>query len=1001
MRVTPADVPRRPLGLRGWLIGAAVAFVFLLLSVRGLARFYTDYLWFEEVGFTDTWRSLLGAKAIPALIFSAVFFVLLLANLIVADRIAPRYRATAGPEDEIIERYRTYVAPYAGRLRVIVALFFALVMGGGVSAEWRSWVLFSNSVDFGVDDPQFGRDIGFYVFRLPFLEFAVGWVFAALLVVLIVTAVFHYLNGGIRLQSPWQRVTPQVKVHLSVILALMALTKTAQYYLARYELVFSQRGFVEGAGFTDVKAQLPALNLLMIISIAAAALFIANIFRKGWVFPIIAVGLWAFISLVVGTIYPAVIQRVRVEPNEFERESPYIERNIEATREAFGIGGIVDEEFDYAADLDAADVEAHQATLANIRLWDPAPTQAVYGAQDEDFSFYRVSDVDVDRYRVGDQMLPATVSVRELDQGGIPEGTWTNRHLVYTHGFGVVASTANLAVEGEPSYLISGFPPAGELAADLEPGVYFGEGASGYTVVDTNVPEQQAASGETTEEIRYSGAAGVETSNFIRRTALALRFADWNLFVSGQIDGDSRVLYKRDVRERAATAAPFLRFDADPYPVVLDGRVLWVLDAYTISDRYPYSESLRPTNLPPGSGLNARFNYVRNSVKATVDAYDGTIRFYVIDESDPLIQAYQGAFPELFSSVSEMPEGLREHWRYPEDLFRAQSEHFALYHMTNPADFYRKELIWDVVPNPGTGGDETDEQTTQTTIVDTEARETATLAASGNPIPPYYLTMQLPGEQGQEFVLMRPYTPRGKPNQLSSFLVARNDGEHYGKLVSYEVPNSDAPSPAEAKTLIESERSISEQFSLLDQRGSRVIRGSVQLLPIGNSIVYARPVYVEGRGEGAFPRLRFVAVAYQDRAVLVDFEGGPTAITSIDQAMRVLLSGEEVEPPAEEEPTEEEPAPPEEEEPTEPTVPTVPPSEPGDPGEDATVDELIAAAEQEFQAAEDALRAGGPGALSLYEGHIARARDFVDRANSLLAQTTTTSTAPVVNASQP
>ncbi len=473
------------------------------------------------------------------------------------------------------------------------------------------------------------------MFRLPFLEFAVGWVFAALLVVLIVTAVFHYLNGGIRLQSPWQRVTPQVKVHLSVILALMALTKTAQYYLARYELVFSQRGFVEGAGYTDVKAQLPALNLLMIISIAAAALFIANIFRKGWVFPIIAVGLWAFISLVVGTIYPAVIQRVR-------RRSPTSSRAKRRTSNATSKRRVKRSESAGSSTRSSTTrristrptSKRNQATLANIRLWDPAPTQAVYGAQDEDFSFYRVSDVDVDRYRVGDEMLPATVSVRELDQGGIPEGTWTNRHLVYTHGFGVVASTANLAVEGEPSYLISGIPPAGELAADLEPGVYFGEGASGYTVVDTNVPEQQAASGETTEEIRYSGAAGVETSNFIRRSALALRFADWNLFVSGQIDGDSRVLYKRDVRERAAHRGAVLALRRRP----VSRRARRARSSGCSTPTRSRIGTRTPSRCDPriflrAAGSTRDFNYVRNSVKATVDAYDGTIRFYVIDES--------------------------------------------------------------------------------------------------------------------------------------------------------------------------------------------------------------------------------------------------------------------------------------------------------------------------------------------------------------------------------
>ncbi len=355
-------------------------------------------------------------------------------------------------------------------------------------------------------DPQFHKDIGFYVFRLPFLEFVVGWVFAALLVVLIVTAVFHYLNGGIRLQSPWQRVTPQVKVHLSVILALMALTKTVQYYLARYELVFSRRGFIDGASYTDVHAQLPALNLLMVISIAAAALFIANIFRKGWVFPIIAVGLWAFISLVVGTIYPAVIQRFVVQPNEFSREQPYIERNIAMTRAAFGLDSkkVETQDFDYSTDLTEADVAStsNQQTLGNIRLWDPAPTQEVFRAQQERFPYYRFVDVDADRYTVGADEQAAMVALRELDSGSIPDRTWTNKHLVYTHGYGPVAAAANLQADGEPSYLVSDIPSTGELAENSpeQPGIYFGENLSGYAVVDTKVAEQQAATGATTEE---------------------------------------------------------------------------------------------------------------------------------------------------------------------------------------------------------------------------------------------------------------------------------------------------------------------------------------------------------------------------------------------------------------------------------------------------------------------------------------------------------------------
>jgi uncharacterized membrane protein (UPF0182 family) len=850
-------------------------------------------------------------------------------------------------------------------------VFFALVMGGGVSAEWRSWLLFRNSVDFGVKDPQFDRDVGFYVFRLPFLQFAVGWTFAALLVVLIVTAVFHYLNGGIRLQSPWQRVTPQVKVHLSVILALMALTKTVQYYLARFDLVFSRRGFVDGASYTDVHAQLPALNLLMIISIAAAALFIANIFRKGWVFPIIAVGLWAFISLVVGTIYPAVIQRFVVQPNEFSREEPYIERNITMTRRAFGLDAQQVEPFEYATDLDQADIAAHQQTLANMRLWDPLPTREVFRAQQERFPYYRFIDVDADRYQVGaDNDAPTMIALRELDSGSIPDRTWTNRHLVYTHGYGPVAAAANLNEDGEPSYLVSEIPLSGDLPEIPErPEIYFGENMSGYTVVDTKVAEQQAAGGDTETETRYEGEAGVQMSSFLRRSALALRFGDWNLFVSGQLTSDSKVLYKRDVSERLRTAAPFLRFDADPYPVVVDERILWVVDAYTVTDHYPYSQSLHPSNLPEGSGLDTTFNYVRNSVKATVDAYDGTVRFYVVDGvDDPMVEAWRKAFPELFSDESEMPDRLKEHWRYPEDVFRAQTEQFALYHMTDASDFFRKQFIWDVAPRP---------ERSATTLTPTTARgsdggRNTTLAAGGSPIEPLYLTLQLPESDQQEFLLTRPYVPRGKPNQLSAFMVARMDGENYGKLVSYEIPTTlVAPSPAQAATLIESDPQISSTLSLIDQRGSVVQRGNVQLIPVGSSIIYARPIYVEGQGEGQFPRLRFVALTYGNSAVLVDFEG-EGQFSTVDEAIAQLLARPEGAPgePGDEPPdgtttTSTAPAP-----------TTTPPN--GSTTTVATdVNGLLAQAASEFAAAQQALEANDLGA---YQQHVDRARELVEQA---------------------
>lgn len=873
MHVVPVEGRRRPFGLRGWLILAAVVLVVLLLSLRGLARFYTDYLWFKDVGFAHTWRSLLSAKLVPAFIFSVVFFVVMLVNLIVADRVAPGTRGT-GPEDEIIERYRGYVAPYSGRVRVLVSIFFALIMGTGVSAQWQNWILFSNSTSFGEKDPQFHKDISFYVFRLPFLQFVGGWIFAALLVVLIVSAVFHYLNGGIRLQSPFQRVTPQVKVHLSVLLGLMALTKTYQYYLAQFALTKSRNGFVDGATYTDVHAHLPALRLLIVISIAAAGLFIVNIWRRGWVFPIIAVGLWGFISIVVGTIYPAVIQKFQVQPNELTKEQPYIVRNIAATREAFGLSNITTKTFNYDASLSAKATTAAKPTLDNARLYDPLPAQDAFKITQEITPFYAFTDVDVDRYKIGDDATqPVLASVRELDLAHLPDNSWTSQHLVYTHGFGAVAAAANQVNTDQPSYVLSGIPPTGELQSNLDAshtGVYFGEGIGGYAIVDTKVAEQEATSTTgATKATTYQGKAGVKVSSFLRKSALALRFGDWNLLVSGQLTSNSRVIYIRDVKQRVQTIAPFLKLDADPYPVVVDGRIQWVLDAYTTTNDYPYSQSIHPSE-PAGSGLDTDMNYVRNSVKVTVDAYDGTVRFYVVDPTDPIIKTYRKAFPELFQDLSTMPADLRAHMRYPEDIFSAQTEQYALYHITDPVQYFNKQAIWDVAPSPDTSS----AAPVATAVANgNNGGRNTTLPASGSPIDPIYLTMALPNDPGkptnpQQFVLERSFTPRLKGGILSAFVFAESDGDNYGKLVLYQVPNTSAPSPSQAATLIQSDQFISSQFTLLGSAGSRVIQGNVQLIPIGNAIMYLRPVWILGEGTTTFPRYLAVAAAVGQHAVL-------------------------------------------------------------------------------------------------------------------------------------
>jgi uncharacterized membrane protein (UPF0182 family) len=841
------------------MIVAAIVVIIVLFSLRGLAGFYTDFLWFDSVGQTSTWRQLIAARVVPALVFTVVFFVILLLNLLIADRLAPKYRSM-GPEDELVERYQQFIAPYVGRVRVGIALFFALVAGAGVSSQWHQWILFTNRVDFGVKDPQFHKDVGFYVFQLPFLRFIASWLFAGLVIVLLVTAVAHYLNGGIRFQSPFQRVTPQVKAHLSVILAVMALVKTAQYYLARFELNFSTRGVVRGAGYTDVKAQLPAFNLLMFVSVVAAVLFILNIWQRGWVLPIIAVGLWGFISIVVGTIIPAGVQKFTVDPNEYQREQNYITRNINATRQAFGLTHVDPKKLDYQENLDPSTVDANRVTINNARLWDPDVIRATYQTLQGLVTFYKIDNVDVDRYRIGDQTRQVVISAREINRDELPSKSWVNTHLVYTHGYGVVASPTNeSAPGGEPSFLVRDIPIAKNSPIDVtRPEIYFGEGLGGYALVDAKQKEfDYPRAGTNDATTRYAGKDGVPLSNVFRRAAFALRFADVNPLISGQVKSSTRLLMVRDITERVKKLAPFLKFDADPYPVVVNGRISWIIDAYTTSNRYPYSES---TSGPGDTGLSDQFNYVRNSVKVTIDAYNGTAKFYVIDPKDPLIRAYRKAFPDLFTDFSKMPKEVKAHLRYPEDLFRVQSDIYARYHVTESRRFYQGNAGWLLSPDPGSGRLTAKELTAPATGGGSKSGATS----SGARMRPYYLYITLPGQTDPHFVIVQPFVPvsaENKQTRLVSFMVGNSDPGNYGKMTSFELPQGQvALGPVQVDNAIRTTPDISQQLTLLGQQGSSVIQGSLQLIPVGNSIIYIRPYYVEGTGASSFPQFRFVVV---------------------------------------------------------------------------------------------------------------------------------------------
>jgi uncharacterized protein len=982
----PRRAPRRKNGRRGrtlLIVGVIAAFI-LLTSLRGIAGFYTDYLWFDSLDQSGVWRGILGAKLSLALIFMAGFFLLAWANLLIADRIAPPYRL-AGPEDELLERYHDIVDDRMGWVRIVICVLLAIIAGSGVSSEWNSWVLFTHGGDFGIEDPQFHNDIGFYVFRLPFLSFVVDWLFASLLIVIIVTAVAHYLNGGIRVQPPSPRVTPQVKAHLSVLLAVLALVKTADYWLQRFELTTSTRGIVDGASYTDVRAQLPALNLLVLISLCAGALFVVNIFRRGWTLPAVAVGLWMFVAVVAGGIYPQYVQRFQVQPNESARERPYIARNIDATRDAFNLADVTTQRFERQKNPDDVQLAGAEPTVRNIRLWDPSARLSgqTFEQLQRIRNFYNINDVDVDRYSINGQPTQVNVGVRTINPDGVPGDSWEAAHLAYTHGYGVVMAPSNAAEGNEPQFVLGEIPQTSQakgLTLDKQgTGIYFGEDLDGYIVVNTNRDEIdfQDEEGET-QVATYQGADGVQANSLVRRAAFALRFGDLNPLISDFMTDNSRVVYVRDVVDRVTKLAPFLDADNDPYPVLVGGRVKWVVDLYTTTSRYPYAQMADTDQVASSSGLNHRFNYVRNSVKATVDAYDGTVTLYVMDKSDPIIHAYRDAFPDLFTD-DPMPKELLAHLRYPEDLFRVQTAAYGRYHLDDPDDFFNQNDAWRVARDPGTAGADPSTQVTN--------EQGQVTGAQAPRIAPYYQLLQLPTESGEvspeaEMVLMRPFVPFSEDDRsqlLTAFMAARMDPDHYGQLVVYELPPTDLPDgPGLAAAAIRADENVARDQTELGQRGSEVLYGNLLLVPVDNALLYVQPFYVLSEDETRqLPQLEKVIVNFGDTVVIED---------TLQEAL-VALFGERV--ATQERPGAEGEAPPGGE--------TPPPEQGGTATDEAA--RLLAQADRLFAQADAALAKGD---LATFQQRLNEARALVTQANQLLAgqggdsssesTTTTTST---------
>ncbi len=815
------------------VLAIVLAAVLVLASAGGLVRLYTDWLWFQEVGFPAVFSTVLKTQVASGLIFGLAFFLVLYANAVLARRLGPRDvlvvvdDSLGLPSQEILE-------PYLRALVLPVSLVFALIAGWQAAGKWDLFLRALNAIPFGKADPLFGQDVGFYVFWLPVLKYLYGEGMVLLGLVMLATAGVYLCNRGLRItpQGPW--LAPGARRHLLALAALLLLLKAYGYRLDMYGLLYSQRAVAFGAGYADVNAQLPVLKALAVLSVVAALLALATGFTRSWRPFLGGVGALVALAILGGGIYPTLIQKFRVVPNEIVKERPYIDLNIKYTRMAYGLDNIQEREFPAEERLTAADLRANDATIRNIRLWDTRPLLATYSQLQEIRTYYKFTDIDIDRYRINGEYRQVTLSPRELSYRDLPSKIWINERLTYTHGYGAVVGPVNrVTKEGLPEFLVKDIPPAGD--GDLQitrPELYFSELPNDYVFVKTRAKEFHYPAGEQNVYTTYEGTGGVSMGGLARKFLFSLRFADIKILFSNDLGPESRILYYRNIRERVGRAAPFLRLDEDPYLVASrEGRLFWIVDGYTTSDMFPYSA--------PTRGLG---NYIRNSVKATVDAYNGTIRLYIADDADPVIRAYARIFPSLFAGdLQAMPEDLRAHVRYPEGLFAAQARMFALYHMRDPQVFYNKEDLWSI---PGRGA---------------EGRE--------EPMPPYYLIMRLPGEPREEFILLLPFTPSRKDNMIA-WLAARSDPPNYGKLIVYNFPKQKLTyGPRQIEARIDQDSFISQQLTLWSQRGSQVIRANLLAVPIERSLLYVQPLYLAAE-KGQLPELKRVIVAFGDRIVM-------------------------------------------------------------------------------------------------------------------------------------
>ncbi|MBL1095850.1 UPF0182 family membrane protein [Streptomyces coffeae] len=846
--------------VRTLLMTLGVLAVLAMLFVM-FAGFWTDWLWYRSLHYSSVFSTTLKTKIGLFAVFGALMAVAVGLNIWLAHRLRPPLSAMS-LEQQSLDRYRMGIAPFKKWVLLAVTALVGLIAGASAAGQWRIWLLWVNGVPFGQKDPQFHKDVAFYAFDLPWYRFLLSFGFAATVLSLIAAAVVHYLYGGLRITSPGARATGAATGHLSVLMGVFVALKAVAYWLDRYALAVKSSDFKAtdnwtGLRYVDAQAYLPAKTILFCIAAICAVLFFATLWRRTWQLPVIGFGLMVLSAVLIGGLYPAIVQKFQVQPNEQAKEAPYIKKNIDATRKAYGIGD--SEVADYSGRTDdkggakGAKLRQVADSTASYRLIDPSVVSPTFQQLEQKRKYYQFpSTLDVDRYKGPDGKDQDTVvGVRELNLDGVPKRNWINDHFTYTHGYGVVAAKGTnpdpqADQEGAPAFTEAGLPTKGRLPTYRQQ-VYYGEKTDQYSIVGGPQKElDYEDDGEKTTS--YRGKSGVSLSNPVNRAAYALAFGEPQILYSGAIGEGSRILYNRTPKERVEKVAPWLTIDGDAYPAVVDGRIKWIVDAYTTTNGYPYAsrttlgdstaDSLSDGDRSVVAQQN-KVNYIRNSVKATVDAYDGSVDLYEWDRKDPVLKTWEKAFPGTVKPKSEISGELMEHLRYPQDLFKVQRELLTRYHVTDPKQFYSGSDAWQVPDDP-------------------------TQREEGNAVPPYYLSMKMPGQQDQTFSLTTTFTPSGRPN-LGAFMSVDADAnsKDYGTIRLLKV-TSDVPGPQQVQSKLNGNAEVAEFVRNLRGTDSDIEYGNLLTVPLNGGFLYIEPVYARG-GSANYPLLKKVGVSYNGK----------------------------------------------------------------------------------------------------------------------------------------